>query len=183
MRINLLEIPEEGKSWICNEKTSELNETLKDLIGRKGYQVEFTIRPLQAETYELTGFVRTEIPEDCSRCGIDFDMPVEEKFRELLLPEQPLERNAKYTKVNHVSDLKEENLSSVEYSGHHFEAGEYIHEVIGLAEPFIPAPPCDAQGNCKLCSKNVRNMVFKYEDPGFEAPVQPFSVLKNIKLT
>jgi uncharacterized protein len=183
MRINLLEIPEEGKSWICNQKTAELNESLKDLIGKKPYSTEFTIRPLQSGTYELTGFIRTEIPEDCSRCGVDFDMPLDEKFKELLIPEQPLPRNSKYTKANHLSDMHEDQLSVIEYPGHHFEAGEYLHEVVGLAEPLIPAPPCDAQGNCTKCSKNVKDMVFKYEDQGFETPEQPFSVLKNIKLS
>ena len=183
MLINLLEIPEEGKTYICNRNTSELNENLKDLIGASAYSAEFTIRPLQTGTFELTGSIQTQLPEDCSRCGLDFQMAVNETFRELLIPEQSIPRNAKFSKANHVSDLHGEGPSVVEYQGHHFNAGEYIHEVVGLAEPFTPAPPCNAQGECTLCKKNVSKETFSYEDPGFEEPKSPFAALKNIKLT
>lgn len=182
MRINLLEIPEEGKSFSCNQKTSELNAVLQDLIGTSAFCTEFTLRPLQAGTFELTGFIETELPEDCSRCGLDFKMKIHEDFRELLMPEQALPRNSKFTKANHISDMSAQDLSVVEYQGHHFEAGEYLHEVIGLSEPLTPAPTCDAQGNCSLCKKPVVDQKFGYEDPGFEKPVSPFAVLKNVKL-
>lgn len=183
MLINLLEIPEEGKTYICNQNTAELNEPLRDLIGNAAYNTEFTIRPLQAGTFELTGFIKTAMPEDCSRCGLDFKMTVDESFRELLIPEQTIPRNGKFSKANHVSDLHGEGPSVVEYQGHHFNAGDYIHEVVGLAEPLTPAPPCNAQGECTLCGKAVSQEKFSYEDPGFEAPKSPFAALKNIKLT
>lgn len=182
MLINLLEIPEEGKTFVCNRNTSELNEVLADLIGNKPYTAEFSIRPLQTGTFELVGFIRTELPEDCSRCGLDFQMPLEEKFRDLLIPEQSVPRNSKFAKANHVSDMSGQGPEVVEYQGHHFNAGEFFHSVIGLAEPFIPAPPCDAQGQCTVCKKNVTAEKFGYEDPGFEKPVSPFAALKNIKL-
>lgn len=182
MLINLLEIPEEGKTYICNQKTAELNESLRDLIGNTAYNSEFTIRPLQAETFELTGFIKTALPEDCSRCGLDFQMAIEENFRELLIPEQNIPRNGKFSRTNHVSDLHAEGPSVVEYQGHHFNAADYIHEVVGLAEPLTPAPACNDQGECSLCGKNVFGEKFSYEDPGFEAPKSPFAALKNIKL-
>ncbi|MEZ0392597.1 MAG: DUF177 domain-containing protein [Pseudobdellovibrionaceae bacterium] len=182
MLINLLEIPNEGKTFICNRNTAELNETLKDLIGSKNYQAEFTIRPLQAGTFELVGQVQTQLPEDCSRCGLDFDQPINESFKELLLPEQEIPRNSKFTKANHFSDMTGQGPSVVEYQGHHFNAGDYLHEVIGISEPLTPAPPCDAQGNCSLCKKPVQGQKFGYEDPGFEKSETPFAGLKNIKL-
>jgi uncharacterized protein len=182
MLINLLEIPEDGKSFICNQNTRELNEALKDLIGNKAFNTEFTIRPLQGGTFELVGQIQTQLPEDCSRCGIDFDMNINESFKELLLPEQELPRNSKFTKANHVSDMNNDSLSVVEYKGHHFNAGEYLHEVVGISEPLTPAPACDAQGNCSLCKKPVSNEAFKYEDPGFEKPVSPFAGLKGLKV-
>lgn len=182
MLINLLEIPAEGKIYICNQNTGDLNQDLKDLLGQTPYQTEFTIRPLQAGTFELTGFIKTKLPEDCSRCGLDFDMPVDQSFRELLIPEQEIPRNSKFAKANHVSDMHNDGPSVVEYQGHHFNAGEYLHEVVALAEPYTPAPACTADGNCSLCKKPVSAEKFSYEDPGFEEPVSPFASLKNIKL-
>lgn len=182
MLINLLEIPSEGKNFQCSRQTGELNGILQDLIGAATFLAEFTIRPLQQGTFELSGRIQTQLPEDCSRCGLDFQMPVDEKFRELLLPEQTVPRNSKFAKANHISDMNGQGPDVIEYQGHHFNAGEYLHEVVALAEPFIPAPPCNAQGECSLCKKKVQGLTFSYEDPGFEKPVSPFDALKNIKL-
>lgn len=182
MLINLLEIPAEGKTFVCNRNTSELNASLDDLIGNTPYTAEFTIRQLQPATYELVGSIKTEIPEDCSRCGLDFKMPIDERFRELLIPEQEVPRNSKFAKANHVSDMSGGGPDVVEYQGHHFNAGEFIHEVVGLAEPFTPAPPCNSKGECTLCKKLIPDEKFSYEDPGFETPTSPFGALKNIKL-
>lgn len=182
MLINLLEIPPEGKTFICNQNTAELNEALRDVIGNIPYQSEFTLRPLQGGTFELAGWIRTEINEDCSRCGLDFPLKVQEKFKELLMPELSVPRTAKYAKVNHVSDLAAKGPDVVEYHGHHFNAGEYIHEVVAIAEPYNPAPECDSAGNCSVCKKNVSEVKTSYEDPGFEAPTSPFASLKGIKL-
>ena len=190
MIINLLEIPPEGKTFICNQNTADLNEALKDLIGNKPHEAEFTIRPLQSETFELSGWIKTELPEDCSRCGLDFQFKVHEKFRELLMPKEKTPRNAKYSKPNHMSDMKSEDFSVVEYQGHHFNAGEYLHQAVALTDPHYPAPECDKTGNCVVCKKPVSQELFTYEDPGFDESGKsdkngsrsPFSALKNIKL-
>lgn len=182
MIINLLEIPPEGQQFICNTKTGDLNESIRDLVGKADHQAEFFIRPMQPGTFELSGFIKTMLPEDCSRCGLDFDLAVHEKFQEILIPAQKLERTAKFAKANHVSDMAGSGPTVYEYKGNQFNAGEYFHELIGLAEPFNPAPACDAQGNCNLCQKNVKDQVFSFEEPGFEEPTNPFAALKNIKL-
>jgi uncharacterized protein len=182
MLINLLEIPAEGKLYICNQKTGDLNADLRDLIGKTPYQTEFTIRPLQAGTFELTGFIKTSLHEDCSRCGIDFELAVDQKIKEMLIPEQELPRNSKFAKANHVSDMHNDGPSVYEYQGHHFNAGEYFHEIVAMSEPYTPAPACTSDGNCSVCKKPVSDEKFSYEDPGFEEPVSPFADLKNIKL-
>jgi hypothetical protein len=114
---------------------------------------------------------------------LDFDLAVDEKFDEILIPEQKMERTAKYAKTNHVSDMLNSGPETYEYKGNHFNAGEYLHEVVGLSEPLTPAPKCDAQGKCSVCHKNVSTEAFKFEEPGFETPTAaPFQALKNLKL-
>lgn len=184
MLINLLDIPEEGKAYICNQNTGELNEAFRDLIGNTPYSTEFFIRPLAAGAYELSGKIKTEMPEECSRCGLDFKFNVDERFKELLIPEQSTPRTGKYAKANHLSDMSTEDLTVAEYQGHHFNAGDYLHELVAITEPVNPAPEEDEKGDCRVCKLKVRGKSFGYEDkaPEIDQPESPFSVLKNLKL-
>jgi uncharacterized protein len=181
MRINLQEIPDDGKHFICNRNTGELNEILKDLIGNTPHSAEFTIRPLSTANFELRGYIKTEMLEQCSRCGIDFNFKVNESFQELLIPGLKDPRNAHYSKANHISDLKDDNPSVAEYEGHWFEMGEYLHEVIALTEPLNPAPPVDEKDDCSLCKISVKNQSFSYIEE-MEKPESPFAQLKGLKL-
>lgn len=181
MIINLLDIPEEGKSFRVDRNVGDLNESLRDLIGNAEYASEFRITPMQSGTFELKGSISTLTQEDCSRCGDGFNFKVDQKFNEILMPELETPRNGFYAKPNHVSDLKEKDLDVVEFKGHLFNMGEFVHEIIALAQPFNPAPECDKTGKCILCKKDAQN-AFTYEDPGFEKPEKPFEALKNLKL-
>lgn len=183
MRINLAEIPEEGKSFVWNNKTAELNSVLEDLIGKLPHHAEFFIRPLNSKDYELSGTIRTELPETCSRCGIDFNFKVNEKYRAILIPRQSDSRTGKYAKVNHVSESLEDGPEVYEYDGNVFMMGEYVHEVIAINTPFNPVAPEDEKGDCSVCKIPVRGRVFSYnEEMPEDKPNNPFDALKNIKL-
>lgn len=181
MKINLAIIPEHGQTWLVNKNTAELNEALRDLIGPAQYQAEFTIRPLQASaTYELRGTIKTELPEQCSRCGLDFKMPVDTKFNHLLMPSVDTPRDAKFSKTNHFSDLNDSGLEVAEYVGESFDASEFFHEIVALAEPFSPAPKEDKEGNCTLCKINVKTHNFGYTEE-LKTKNNPFATLKGTK--
>lgn len=183
MRINLAEIPEEGRSYIWNSQTRELNSILADLIGSTPYHTEFFIKPLNTRDFELVGLIRSELPEVCSRCGIDFNLAVNEKFREILIPRQADDRTGKYAKANHLSETNDDGPSVAEYDGTSFDMGEYLHEVVGLATPFNPVPPENEKGDCRVCHKFVRGQAFKYdEEMPAEVKENPFAALKNLKL-
>lgn len=180
-RINLTEIPNEGRDWSLNRKTGELNEVLRDLIDDSDYVTQFSIRPLQSGTFEMVGSIQTAMPEACSRCGLDFVWPVSESFRELLLPEVPTERTGHFAKANHISDHNNEGPSVAEYQGHHFNMGEYLHELVALSLPPVPAPPEDREGNCTTCHIQVRGKTFSYEEE-IEKKESPFAALRNWKV-
>lgn len=183
MIISLHEIPPSGKHFICNNLTAELNEILHDLIGKTPYQIEFTIQPQFLKTnFELTGFIKTEVPDECSRCGIDFNISLDKKIKELLIPELEQPRNSKYAKTSPLSDLDKDNSSVIEYKNGSFDAGEYFHEVIAMEIPYVPAPEKDEKGNCSFCGKNLNSCTFGYEDKGFDKPISPFAgALRNLK--
>lgn len=180
MRINLNEIPEEGRDWKLNRQTSELNEVLQDLISSEPYEAEFSIRPMQAGTFELKGQIKTKMPEDCSRCGEDFKWDVNESYKELLMPEMDQPRNSHFAKPNHVSDMTHEGPSVTEYRGQTFDIGEYLHEVVALSLPPVPAPPEDADGRCSSCKIMVRGCSFGFEDKS-SIKTNPFAVLERLK--
>ena len=181
MRVNLNEVPPEGQNWILNQKTGELNESLKDLIGNQAFSAEFTLLHLSPGTFDLKGFIRTEMPEECSRCALDFNLEISEVFHELLMPQLDTPRDAKFAKANHFSDLINEGPTVVEYTGHIFEAGEYFHELLALGSPFQPKPAETPDGKCSACGINVRNQVFSYDEPMPEVET-PFDILKKIKV-
>lgn len=183
MLINLHDIPVEGKTWTLNRNTSELNDFLKDLIHDQNYEAQVTITPLSqgSGAYQLNGSIRTTLPELCSRCGIDFNLAINEKFNHLLMPALSTPRDAKFAKPNHFSDLHEAELEVVEYSGTVFKAGEFFHEFVALSEPYIPVPPCDEKGNCTVCKISLKDHHFSYDSGEIHTSL-PFDALKGIKL-
>lgn len=179
-QIHLNEIPDEGREWTLNRQSGELNAILADLIQDSNYLAQFQIRPLDGGTFELQGRIQTTLPEACSRCGLDFKWPVNESFRELLLPEIPAERNSQYARANHVSDHNNEGPSVAEYQGHTFQMGDYLHEIVALSLPSVPAPPVQADGKCSSCLVDVRGKSFGYDEP-MEKRESPFAVLRTLK--
>lgn len=179
-RINLLEIPETGRDWTLNRRTGELNEVFKELIGDEAYEVTFTVTPLDRGTFQLVGTIKTAVPEGCSRCGEDFTWAVSENFKEMLLPGLDQPRNSQYAKVNHLSDQNNEGPSVFEYDGNHVNMGEYLHEIVALSLPSVPAPAVQSDGKCSLCQVNVKAKNFGYSE---ELPNKenPFAALKGWK--
>lgn len=183
MKIQLSDIPEEGKTFISTPKTGELNLILKDLIGNAPFHAEFFIKPMNSRDFEMSGSISTTLPEDCSRCGIEFQLKIQPTFREIIIPHQEIDRTGKYTKVNHISEALEDGPSVVEHNGLTFDMGEYLHEVVAIAAPFNPVGPENEKGDCSICGIRVRGRNFGYnEEIPAEKPESPFAALKNIKL-
>jgi uncharacterized protein len=182
MKIHLHEIPEEGKTWICNRQTAELNEPLKDLIQNCDYQVEFTILPMQSGTFQISGKIRGAYNEDCSRCGDLVEFGILGQFRDLLMPFLDEPRNSHYSRSNHVSDLLNEGPEVFNYSGNVFKADEFFHEKFAIEQPIAPAPGCDASGNCSICRKHVEVSQVVYDEPMETRKKSPFEGLKTLKL-
>lgn len=182
MRINLNEIPKDGLSYQLNRHTGELNEVLRDLIGNTEYSAEFTIIPLGTDgTFDLSGSLKTKTDETCGRCGDDFKFNIDLKFKELLFPRLDTPRDGSYAKANHFSDLHEDGPSIVEYSGHIFEVGEYIHEAIALEQPTNPMGEEMPDGKCGACGLDVKSCKNNYDEDMGESKESPFAALKNFK--
>ncbi len=145
MKINLNEIPEEGRDYEFDRESGELNTILSDLIGSRVYGVQFTIRPL-GNAYEVRGSVQTHLPALCSKCGWDIEVAVNRTLKEVLVEEPKEDRKAHSVHGNQSVDFQEEGLSVTYYQNDKFDAGEFVHEAIALGTPFYPT--C-AQEKCE----------------------------------
>lgn len=138
MKIRLNEIPHDGRSYTFNRETGELNEVLTDLVHDHDYDVELFIKPM-GNAYEMKGKVQTAVTEVCSSCGWDFDLPIDRKIHEILFEEAPEDyRKSHSVHGNQSVDFLAEGPSMTPYRGDVFDAGDFVHEVIALEEPFYP---------------------------------------------
>lgn len=185
MKIRLNEIPTDGRSYTLNRETAELNKTLQDLLQKSNYQVDVYIRPINSKDFQISGVVKTQLPEVCSRCGDDFSMTIDKKINDILIEQPEDDRTGRYAKTLNTALESEgtEELSVSHYKDDQFDLGEYIHEAIALEIPFNPAPPCSTNGDCTVCHKNFKEKkVFYDEIMSEEIKSNPFEALKNIKL-
>ena len=178
MKIRLNEIPEEGRNYIFNRKTAELNTALQDLINSHPYDINIDIRPLNPKDFTVTGTVTTKSEQQCSRCAEDFDFEIDKKIREILIPAHEEDRTGKYAKTSSTlvtADSSETSVSVTEYSNLQFDLGEFMHEMVALEVPFNPF--------CTKCLKLKNEKPFVYDEKmSEETKPNPFQALKGLKL-
>lgn len=175
MKIRLNEIPEDGRKYVMNRQTAELNLVLNDLISHHEYQVDLYIKPLNNKDYTMDGLVKTHLPQQCSRCACDFSYDINAKVKEILIPSQEVDRTGQYIKSS-VNFSEDEDVASVsEYSKQlQFDLGEFLHEVIALEVPYNPY--------CNDCAKNDTQAFIYDEKMGEVSKPNPFQALKGLKL-
>lgn len=186
MKIKLHEIPEEGREYVFNRSTGELNTVLKDLISDSAYEAKAFIRPLNSKDYEVKGFIKTHTDELCSHCGDSFKFKVEALVHEILIPGTEEIKNSQFSKSNHVSELKEDGPGVSEYHSDQFDLGEFLHEAVALAIPFNPRHETDDEA-CKTKFKTPVSGTFVYDEKmgntiEQEKKNNAFNVLKGLKI-
>jgi uncharacterized metal-binding protein YceD (DUF177 family) len=184
-RINLLELPSEGRDFCFDREGGELNVALLDLIGANPYRIEFNIQPM-GNIFLLKGRVETELDLLCSRCGIDFKQKINESVSEILMIEEsPMGRGDTTSRVNHTSDLSDQTQEATLLSGPQFDVGEFFHEIIGLAEPIQPLGGKDCETSCENLQEAYNRGWLSRPDAASEIEPgkhRPFSGLKGLKL-
>lgn len=165
-RVQLTDIPDEGRDFHYSHESGELNQTLMDLIGKNAYSVDLKLQPM-GNVYSISGDIRTQLPTQCSRCGRDMEYPVSDNFNELIVVEKPRPRNSESS--HSISD--DSSLFCNHVSSPYFNLGEFIHEHIAASEPFVvecQRPDCETH-------------LQQSQTPIEITKENPFSVLKNFK--
>jgi uncharacterized metal-binding protein YceD (DUF177 family) len=79
------------------------------------------------------------VAELCSRCGYDIELPINQSFNEILVEDEKEHRKAHSVHGNQSVDFLTEGPSVTYFQGQTFDAGEFIHQAIAIAEPFYPS--------------------------------------------
>lgn len=183
MKIKLNEIPEDGRDYVFNRQTAELNTILKDLIADAPFDAEIRIRPMNTKNYEIKGFIKSSTEEICSRCGENFKFKMNALINEILIPGAEEIKNSQFSKSNHVSELNEDGPGVSEYYNDQFDLGEFLHEAIALVIPFNPRhaendPDCQVEFKLDSTSEAL----IYDEKMSEQKKTNAFEALKNLKL-
>jgi len=179
MRINLNEIPADGRSYEFNRQTGELNEALSDLLDKNQYQVELYIKPM-GNAFEMKGKIASRKQTLCSKCGFDIDLPLVQNVKEILIEEPKEYRKDQAVHGNGAVDFLADGPSVTHYRSPFFNVDDYVHEAFALAEPFYPE--CGVN-DCK----NLKEVEDKLKELEISSAMKQkvghpaFSVLQKLK--
>jgi len=183
--INLKELPPEGQEFSYSRESGELNAVLKDLIGDHSYSAKLTITPM-GNSFDLRGSLQTKMDLQCSLCAMDFQFPIELKLHELIvvMKKHAMGKGDQQSKTNHAHEWETQGPDYILMESDSFNVGDYLHEMVALAEPIRPLgqPNCDK--DCDNLSGRERRPWLSYggEEDAQGAKANPFQVLEKIKL-
>jgi uncharacterized metal-binding protein YceD (DUF177 family) len=182
IEISLKDLPAEGRAFTYTRESGELSGFLEDLIDKNPYEVSFQIMPV-GNAFTLQGQLTTGLNLACSLCAIDFKFPVKQKLNELLVVQRPMAKGEHQGKANHAHEWDDSGPDYILLDSGVFNVAEYIHEVIGLAEPMRPLGKPDCDIACENLPENVKKLLdpelAREQDP---IKTNPFRVLEKIKL-
>lgn len=182
-KIELRDLPADGREFVYNRETGEMNESLKELIQDNPYEVKFRMTPM-GNTFDLRGEIATRLDLQCSLCATDYKLPVKQSLHELIVVQKPLHKGDQQTRANHAHELADSGPDYIVLTDEVFDAAEYVHEVIALAEPLRPLCAPEAEDGCANSKERPDRPWLSYgqeeRDKGIR--VNPFQVLEKMKL-
>ena len=147
LKVNLNNLSQKGLDFSYNQKSKEMTDKLRPLIGDNDYDITVHIQDEGLSSYSISGSIQTHINLLCSRCAYEFKGHLNKKFKEKILLQKKLTRIDKEVKSNHFSELmSQENFTLIDKAV--FDIGEFLHELIAIEEPVRPlgTKNCDQEG-------------------------------------
>ena len=136
-KVNLKNISGKGLEFSYDEKSQEMTEKLRPLIGDNDYNISIHIQSEGPSSYSVSGAIQTQLNLLCSRCAYEFKEPIQKKFKEKIFLQTKQKRKDKEVKSNHFSELmSQENFTTTDQAL--FDVGEFLHELIAIEEPLRP---------------------------------------------
>jgi uncharacterized protein len=176
MIIKLNEINDDGEDFDFSSADEELAEGLSDVLKGKPFTAQLRIVPA-GDAFDVQGNFSVKVPEMCSLCAQDIDVPVKERFHEILLVGMKNKTDIKGSS----EDFEDPDLNATHIKNFEFNVADFLREQILLAMPIQPKCSETCQGLCVICGED-RNQKDCGHNP-LEIPKKSaFSVLKDLKL-
>ncbi len=176
MIIRLNEIKDEGEDFQYSPANEDVSQGLIDILKGKPFQIHMRIVPA-GDAFDVIGTFLAKAPEICSFCAQDIDVPLAEKFHEILLVGTKNKTDIKGSS----EDFEDPDLNATHIQNYEFHVIEFLREQLLLAMPTQPKCSDSCQGLCVICGED-RNTKDCGHNP-LEIPRKSaFSVLKDLKL-
>lgn len=173
--IHLRDIPPEGKDFEFTESSKDLAEIMEGLVGKEPFRLQFTILPI-GDGFSMIGKFKARTVADCTRCGAEYELKIEEPINEILVEQEEEPRGSKYAKANHYSDLSNTEGPSICFTRDHIlRLEQLLIDWIGLAT-LNPVRLCGGHTCLKYGDEPIR--IGDSED----AHKSPFSILEGLSL-
>ncbi len=179
LKIQLKDIPEEGKTFHFSRKDGKLDSPLADLTGKKDYEVEVSIQPIGG-AFTVQGRTKFLGEDLCSRCGWDITLNLSGKIHEYLVVEKERDRTAHSPHGNKAIELESKGPETTYLTSSVLDLGEFVHEQFALLWPDYPR--CEDVAECEKRRQENEAKLSKVED---RTPVEKghpaFKVLDKLK--
>lgn len=155
LKIDLKKLSAQGLDLSYDQKSEELSQKLKPLIGENSYTIKASIQSIGSSSYSISGQIQTELNLSCARCAYDFKQAIKKSFKEKIFLQKKLERIDKQIHSNHFSELMNTEEWTITDKTL-FDIGEFLHELIAIEEPLRPLgkKSCDEeQSSCENLEK------------------------------
>jgi uncharacterized metal-binding protein YceD (DUF177 family) len=181
--ILLKELPPEGRDYEYDQESGELTPFLEELVGKNPYRVTMNIRPI-GNAYDVQGTLKTGLNLQCSLCAVDFALPIDQKFHDVVVINEAMHKGDTTAKTNHSSEWDESQPEGLYLDKAVLDVKEFIHELIALAEPIRPlgGKACD-EGKCEnLMDRPKREWLSLDPNDTISVHNHPFAALGKVKL-
>jgi uncharacterized metal-binding protein YceD (DUF177 family) len=179
MKIQLKDIPAEGKAFFFSRKDGRLDAALHDLTGARYYEAEVFIQPM-GSAYVVTGKGSFTGEDLCSQCGWETAFELSGKIDEYLVIEKERGRSSHSPHGNNSLELENEGPETTYLTSSILDFGEFIHEQFALMWPDYPK--CSDEKGCELHRAESEKQLLQTEEPIQETNGHPaFRVLDKLK--
>ncbi len=173
MRINLLDIGEEGHEFTVKSKDEKaIDEKVAQAVaGLKEFEFKVFIQKA-GDIFTAQGTYMISQEQECSLCAEDISLPIKNKFTEFIVNETKADQkgHAPHTGLN--VDSKQE-VTFVQH--HELEMADFIGDMFALA--VSPYPKCLDKAACEVRQENNKKYYVKDEPKTHPA----FAVLEKLK--
>ena len=164
----LLDVSQMREARDCVERTVSADALAIDagVFGVGGpVRLAFTIQK-DGQRFRLAGKVQATLDLECSRCLVGFEMPVDEAFDLLYLPQSE-------AKTGGEVEIEGDGLSTAYHLDQVIDLGQLVMEQFFMVAPMKPLCSEACRGLCSMCGTNLNtgscSCTARWEDPRLAA--------------